>query len=144
MKYVLTKFRVYLLGDRTFIVLTDHASLCTAVNSPHLSQRMVMQRSFFAEYNFSFEYKPGQPNVVAEALSRRPDFDPTTVAVLTLSVSSSTLYEDIRKAYNPGMLRLMHYLLHPSGKILKTVVVSIPILHGLIHSSQRLTLIFSC
>uniref|UniRef100_A0AAV1TQX9 Reverse transcriptase domain-containing protein n=1 Tax=Peronospora matthiolae TaxID=2874970 RepID=A0AAV1TQX9_9STRA len=40
MKYALAKFRVYLSGDRPFIVYTDHASLRTAVNSPHLSQRM--------------------------------------------------------------------------------------------------------
>ena len=37
MKYVLAKFRVYLLGDRPFIVYTDHSSLRTAVNSPNLS-----------------------------------------------------------------------------------------------------------
>ena len=62
MKYALVKFRVYLLGDRPFIVYTDHASLRTAINSPHLLQRMVRWLSFFAEYNFSVEYKPGQLN----------------------------------------------------------------------------------
>uniref|UniRef100_A0AAV1V0C6 Reverse transcriptase/retrotransposon-derived protein RNase H-like domain-containing protein n=1 Tax=Peronospora matthiolae TaxID=2874970 RepID=A0AAV1V0C6_9STRA len=31
MKYALAKFRLYLLGDRLFIVYTDHASLRTAV-----------------------------------------------------------------------------------------------------------------
>ena len=75
MKYTLDKFRVYLLGDRAFIVYTDHASLRTAVNSPHLSQRMARWLYFFAEYSFSAEYKTGRLNVVAEALSRRPDFD---------------------------------------------------------------------
>ena len=40
MKYDLAKFRVYLLGDRPFIVYTDHASLLTVVHSPHLSQRI--------------------------------------------------------------------------------------------------------
>ena len=39
MKYALAKFRVYVLGDRPFIVYTDHASFGTAVNSPHLLQR---------------------------------------------------------------------------------------------------------
>ena len=34
MKYALAKFRVYLLGDRPFIVYTDHAPIRTAVNSP--------------------------------------------------------------------------------------------------------------
>ena len=55
MKYTLTKLIVYLLGDRPFIVHTDHASLRTAVKSPHLSQRMARWLSFFAEYNFSVE-----------------------------------------------------------------------------------------
>ena len=64
MKYALAKFRVYLLGDRPFIVYKDHASLRTAVNSPHLSQRMARCLSFFAEYKFSVEYKPGRLNVV--------------------------------------------------------------------------------
>ncbi|KAE9341630.1 hypothetical protein PF008_g10537 [Phytophthora fragariae] len=49
MRYALIKFRVYLLGEQTFAVYTDHASLRTAMKSPHLSQRMVRWLSFFAE-----------------------------------------------------------------------------------------------
>ena len=47
MKYALDKFRVYLLGDRPFIVYTDHASLRTAFNSPHLLKIMARWFSFF-------------------------------------------------------------------------------------------------
>ena len=32
--------------------------------------------SFFAEYNFVVHYKPGKNNILADALSRRPDYDP--------------------------------------------------------------------
>ncbi|KAE9015227.1 hypothetical protein PR003_g13143 [Phytophthora rubi] len=70
MRYALIKFRVYLLGEQTFAVYTDHASLRTAMKSPHLSQRMARWLSFFAEYNFVIHYKPGKDNILADALSR--------------------------------------------------------------------------
>ncbi|OWZ18292.1 LOW QUALITY PROTEIN: Pol Polyprotein [Phytophthora megakarya] len=65
MKYALVKFHVHLLGTQPFVVFTDHASLRTAINTPHLSQRMTRWLSFFAEYNFRVEYKPGKLNVLA-------------------------------------------------------------------------------
>ena len=75
MKYALVKFRVHLLGTKPFVIYTDHASLRTAINSPHLSQRMARWLSFFAEYSFRVEYKPGKLNVLANALSLRPDYE---------------------------------------------------------------------
>ena len=73
-KYALVKFRVHLLGTEPFVVYTDHASLRTAINSPHLSPRMARWLTFFSEFNFKVEYKPSKSNVLADALSRRPDF----------------------------------------------------------------------
>ncbi|KAE8971903.1 hypothetical protein PF005_g27439 [Phytophthora fragariae] len=49
---------------------------------------------FFAEYNFTVEYKPGKQNVLADALSRRPDYELAHQAYL-----ESPLYELIREAY---------------------------------------------
>lgn len=47
MRYALIKFRVYLFGEKTFALYTDHASLRTATKSPHLSQRMARWLSLF-------------------------------------------------------------------------------------------------
>ncbi|KAE9034866.1 hypothetical protein PR001_g9543 [Phytophthora rubi] len=94
MKYALVKFRVHLLGQQPFVIYTDHASLRTATSSPHLSQRMARWLSFFTEYNFTVEYKPGKQNVLADALSRRLDYELAHLAYL-----ESPLYELIREAY---------------------------------------------
>ncbi|POM76697.1 Pol protein [Phytophthora palmivora] len=94
MKYILVNFRVHLLGSRPVVIYTDHASLRTATNSPHLSQRMARWLSFFVEYNFRVEYKPGKLNVLADALSRRPDYDLAHVSRVT-----TDLYDRIRLAY---------------------------------------------
>ena len=94
MKYALVKFRVHLLGSKPFVVYTDHASLRTATQSPHLSQRMARWLSFFAEYNFEVKYKPGKQNALADALSRRPDYELAHVTTL-----SSPLLELICLAY---------------------------------------------
>ncbi|POM63165.1 reverse transcriptase [Phytophthora palmivora] len=50
--------------------------------------------SFFAEYNFRVEYKPGKLNVLADALSRRPDYELAHVSRVT-----PDLYDRIRLAY---------------------------------------------
>ncbi|GMF31944.1 unnamed protein product [Phytophthora fragariaefolia] len=94
MKYALVEFRVHLPGSRPFVVNTDHASLRTATNSPHLSQRMARWLSFFAEYNFRVEYKPDKLNVLADALSRRPDYELAHISRVT-----TDLYDRIRLAY---------------------------------------------
>ncbi|GMF51336.1 unnamed protein product [Phytophthora fragariaefolia] len=94
MKYALVKFRVHLLGQKPFVIYTDHASLRTATSSPYLSQRMAQWLSFFAEYNFTVEYKPGKQNILADALSRRPDYELAHLAYL-----ESPLYEFIREVY---------------------------------------------
>ena len=73
------------------------------------------------------EYNLGRLNFVADALSRRPDFEPaaqpdtgpTTVAVFTSSVPSSTLFEALHKAYDTAMVRLIDHLSQPSRQTLK-------------------------
>ena len=35
----------------------------------------------FYEYNFVVHYKPGKTNILADALSRRPDYDPRSALI---------------------------------------------------------------
>ncbi|KAG2804742.1 hypothetical protein PC111_g17549 [Phytophthora cactorum] len=115
MKYALVKFRVHLLGSRLFGISTDHVSLRTATNSPHLSQRMARWLSFFAEYNFRVEYKPGKLNVLADALSRRPDYELVHITRVT-----TDLYDRIRMAYrnDESLASLVRFLV--AGKEAKS------------------------
>ncbi|GMF62423.1 unnamed protein product [Phytophthora fragariaefolia] len=123
MKYTLAKFRVYLLGSRPFVVYTDHASLRTAIKSPHISQRMARWLSSFAEYNFQVEYKPGRSNVVTDATARRPDYavhkaDANAIGVVRTSIPSSPLLDDVRSAYanDADAKQLLDYFAAPSDK----------------------------
>ena len=105
MKYALTKFRVYLLDGKHFTVFTDHASLRTAIKTPHLSQRMARWLSFFAEFNFTVEYKPGKMNILADALSRRPDYESEEKQVHAISVTlQSKLLDKVKEHYKDDSL----------------------------------------
>ncbi|POM81730.1 Pol protein [Phytophthora palmivora] len=57
-------------------------------------RRMARWLSFFAEYNFRVEYKPDKLNVLAGALSRRPDYKLAHISRVT-----TDLYDRIRLAY---------------------------------------------
>ncbi|POM80494.1 Pol protein [Phytophthora palmivora] len=83
-----------LLAMKHFGIFTGHASLQTATNLPHLSKRMTRWLSFLAEYNFRVEYKPGKLNVLADILSRRPNYELAHVSLVTID-----LHDQIRLAY---------------------------------------------
>ncbi|POM81797.1 LOW QUALITY PROTEIN: Pol protein [Phytophthora palmivora] len=104
MKYALVKFRVYLLGSRPFVIYTDHPSLRTATNSPLLWQGWIF---FKAEYNFRFKCKPIKLNVLADALSRRPDYE-----LAYVSRVATDLYDRILLAYqgNENYTPLVRFL----------------------------------
>ncbi len=79
----LKEWRHYLHGAQfTVRILTDHKSLVHFNTQPNLSERQARWNEFIAEFGngISIEYQDGKQNVVADALSRRPDHAPAVVA----------------------------------------------------------------
>ena len=103
----ITMWRHYLHGNRfTVRVLTDHNSLQYFMTQPNLSRRQTRWMEMLAEYDFTIEYQPGTKNVVADALSRRPDHradgSKTSVPQLTLTESSVSFNDDITDRIKQG------------------------------------------
>ena len=95
----LKEWRHYLHGTK-FTVVTDHHSLRWLKTQPSLSQRQTRWIEAIAEFDFHIEYQEGKKNVVADALSRRPDHNPTRSTEspqnqLTTVTTSSPLIESL-------------------------------------------------
>ncbi|KAH9125839.1 hypothetical protein AeMF1_003623 [Aphanomyces euteiches] len=134
MKYALTKFRIYLLGSKPFVVYTDHASLRTAVKSSHISQRMARWLAFFAEFNFTVEYKPGRQNVLADALSRRPSTsDDTSLNHVTHVLSN--LYDRVRASYasDKWLSEILSLLCDPTASPKRSSLKNFSVHNGLVY-----------
>jgi len=64
-------FRPYLYG-RAFTIVTDHAALRWLMTRPSPAGRLHRWSLTLQEYEFEIVYRPGNTNVVADALSRAP------------------------------------------------------------------------
>lgn len=71
----LKEWRHYLHGVK-FIVETDHKSLKYLQTQPTLTARQARWSELICEYDFEVKYKEGKDNVVADAFSRRADYEP--------------------------------------------------------------------
>ena len=67
------KWRHYLYGHK-FEIVTDHDSLQYIPTQPYLTPRQIRAVEFMADYDYVIKYKPGKQNIVANALSKRPDY----------------------------------------------------------------------
>src|SRR4051794_25451824 len=70
--HALKVWRHYLEGQE-FAVVTDHQSLWYLQTQDKLNRRQARWVELLQAYHFKILYKPGKTNVVADALSRRPD-----------------------------------------------------------------------
>jgi hypothetical protein len=75
----LREWRHYVQGQNRFTVIvnTDHKSLQHFQQQPKLSERQARWNEFLSEFDYELKYQPGKENVVADALSRRADLEPS-------------------------------------------------------------------
>lgn len=77
----LKKWRHHLHGAKC-TVFTDNRALQFLETQKELSGRQVRWAEIMAPFDLSIQYKPGKENRVADALSRRPDLQPSSEAGL--------------------------------------------------------------
>lgn len=99
----LQKLRNYLYGVTNLTIFTDHQPLTFSMSEKNPNTKMKRWMNFIAEYGAEIKYKPGQQNVVADALSRQ--YEPQSNAVInntTMHSMKSSPVEPIKRV--PYML----------------------------------------
>ncbi|PHJ15096.1 retrovirus-related pol polyprotein from transposon, partial [Cystoisospora suis] len=70
--YALTKRKSF-IGTKPVTVQTDHATLSRMLSQRNVTPRLGYWIDKLADFNLKVVYKPGKQNLVADAISRRPD-----------------------------------------------------------------------
>ena len=89
----LEEWRHYLVGRR-FKLITDHQSLIHLKKQQHLTSKQSRWVERLSDFDYEAEYLPGKSNVVADALSRRADYDHRQ-ELNALHVSSCNLNDSV-------------------------------------------------
>lgn len=79
----LLKWRHY-LGDSKFTLITDNWANKFIQTKPHLTPRQAKWLEVLQELNCDIVYREGAKNVVADALSRRPDYQTSAITWVSL------------------------------------------------------------
>lgn len=72
--WALNSPRNYPYGTAHVKIFTDHQFLTYALSQKNNNSKMKRWKAILEEYNYELHYKPGKSNVVADALSRSPQF----------------------------------------------------------------------
>ena len=70
---VCDKFRDYLYGAPSFLVLSDNNPLCYLLSTARLDSMTHRWVAELSQFNFSISYRSGKSNVAADALSRKDE-----------------------------------------------------------------------
>ncbi|PHJ22782.1 transposon tf2-1 polyprotein [Cystoisospora suis] len=71
--HALTKWKQF-IGSKPVTIETDHATLSRLLKQKQVTTKLGYWLDKLADFNLNVVYKPGKQNVVADAISRRPDF----------------------------------------------------------------------
>jgi hypothetical protein len=90
----LKEWKPYLSGAKYQVtVYTDHKNLATFTTKKELNKRQIRWQEFLSEFDIRIEYRPGNENGRADALSRREDLreeiQPETQAILSINTDGS-------------------------------------------------------
>ena len=85
------KFQHYLRGTKfPVIVKSDHRNLQTFMTKKELNGRQARWAEELSSYNFVIEHIKGRENIVADALSRRPDYKDDSAVHRTTQIFKET------------------------------------------------------
>ncbi len=73
--HALKQWKHYVLNGTLTTIITDHHSLRFFPTQRHLTPRQTRWMEFLQQFHLNITYKPGTTNIVADALSRRPDYE---------------------------------------------------------------------
>lgn len=115
----LKSWRHYLYGKK-FVVQTDHRSIIHFKTQQHMSNRQARWSEFLQQFDYDIVYKQGKDNVVADALSRRPDLETTGPLVL------NQLAIDTTNADDSTSLNVMIRSLYPADPDCANILEALP------------------
>ena len=110
--HCLRTWRHYVLGAQ-FVVKTDNVATTYFQSQKKLTAKQARWQDFLAEFNFTFEYKSGKANVVADTLSRKD-------ALATIvSSNCSSIVEGIKEGMHYDPVAKQLFALAQQGKTKK-------------------------